>query len=255
MSIQGIQCAVIGEKLDIRWVTFAQAHAISICVANNSEFTENLRHFVLPDVTSVQLDVGPGSWYVRLGTWSGTVNSGSIDWSNACGPITIVSSKPVVPTVPFTLPVIHKQAIQHGVRIFTGVLTPYYVLFETTETHMFSASTTAYKYVLDNGRGSVDCIGLDYNHSYIIRISTFGPDVTKFPTNSIQQINTGRILYGMRSARPMRHADTGMTTIVKSGNAILHDAKERLNMRFSSHRDYLRFQAAKAASGEEVTRI
>ena len=255
MSIQGVEGCCIDGKLALRWVTFAQANAISICIARNSEFTDTLRHFVVPVISSVALDTGPGLWYVRLGTWSGSVTSGILDWSSMYGPIPVVSSKPVVSTVPTSLPILHKQAIQHGMRIYTGVTTPYYVLFERSTDPTFPSSATKHSYVLDNGRGHVDCAGMDFLNTYSLRISTMAPDRVHFPSDSVQQMSEGRALHGLRCARPLRHVDTGMTAVVKSGNAILHDSKERPNMRFASHRDYLRFQAAKAATGEEVKRI
>ena len=255
MSIQGVEGCCIDGKLALRWVTFAQANAISICIARNSEFTDTLRHFVVPVISSVALDTGPGLWYVRLGTWSGSATSGILDWSSMYGPIPVVSSKPVVSTVPTSLPILHKQAIQHGMRIYTGVTTPYYVLFERSTDPTFPSSATKHSYVLDNGRGHVDCAGMDFLNTYSLRISTMAPDRVHFPTDSVQQMSEGRALHGLRCARPLRHVDTGMTAVVKSGNAILHDSKERPNMRFASHRDYLRFQAAKAATGEEVKRI
>jgi len=255
MSIQGVEGCCIDGKLALRWVTFAQANAISICIARNSEFTDTLRHFVVPVISSVTLDIGPGLWYVRLGTWSGSAISGILDWSNAYGPIPVVTSKPVVPTVPASLPILHKQAIQHGMRIFTGLVSSYYVLFERSTDPTFPASATKYSYALDNGRGNVDCLGMDFLYTYSLRISTMTPDRVKFPTDSVQQMSEGRVLHGLRCARPLRHADTGMTATLKSGNAILHDSKERPHMRFTSHRDYLRFQAAKAATGEEVKRV
>ena len=255
MSIQGVEGCCIDGKLALRWVTFAQANAISISIARNSEFTDTLRHFVVPVISSVALDTGPGLWYVRLGTWSGSATSGILDWSNAYGPIPVVTSKPVVSTVPASLPVLHKQAIQHGVRIYTGLTESYYVLFERSIDPTFPSSATKYSYVLDNGRGQVDCLGMDYLNTYSLRISTMSPDRVHFPTDSVQQMSEGRAIHGLRSARPLRHADTGMTATIKSGNAILLDSKERPHMRFTSHRDYLRFQATKAATGEEIKRV
>jgi len=255
MSIQGVEGGCIDGKLALRWVTFAQANAISICIAHNSEFTDSLRHFVVPVISSVALDTGPGLWYVRLGTWSGSTTSGILDWSNVYGPFPVVTSKPVVSTVPASLPILHKQAIQHGMRIYTGLSESYYVLFERSTDPTFPASATKQSYALDNGRGNVDCLGMDFLYTYSLRISTMTPDRVHFPTDSVQQMSEGRALHGLRCARPIRHADTGMTAVVKSGNAILHDSKERPHMRFASHRDYLRFQAAKAATGEEVKRI
>jgi len=208
MSIYGVECSVQDEKLALQWLVFAQARAVSICVANNSEFTENMRHFVLPPVTSALLDIGGGSWYVRFGAWTGTLTHGSIDWALTCGPIVITTANSMVPTIPFTLPILHKQPIRSAMRIYTGILTPYYVLFESAETHMFSAQSTTHRYILDNGRGFVDCEGLEYNSSYIIRISRFGPDCSQFPTDTIQQVDTGRVLYGIRASRPLRYIDT-----------------------------------------------
>jgi hypothetical protein len=252
MSVQGVECSAMGERLALRWELFAKPNAVSVCIAHNSEFTDTMRHFVLPAVTSVQFDTGPGSWYVRIGAWNGTAQSGAIEWSGIYGPVSIVSHKPVVPTVPMKLPILHQQAIQNGMRFFTSVSTPYYVLFESSTTNTFTASSTKYTYVLDNGRGQVDCGGLDPNVVYSLRISTLYPDMSRFPTDSIQQINVGRALHGIRCARPLRYPDT---TAIKSGNAILNDSKHKPHMRFASHSDYLKFQAAKARTGEQVTRI
>jgi hypothetical protein len=252
MSIQGVECSVISEKLAIRWMVLAPAHAISICIARNSEFTDTLRHFVIPVVPSILLDTGGGTWYIRLGLWTGTATNGTIEWTAAYGPIVVSSVKPVVPTVPMMLPIIHKQAIQFGMRFFTGLTSPYYVLFETSLQPSFPASATKYSYVMDDRRGHVDCIGLRHDEAFSVRINILSPDSDRLPTDSVQQVCDGKALHGVRCARPLRHV--GAMTI-KSDNVILHDAKTRPHMRFSSHRDYLRFTAAKAKSGEEITRL
>jgi len=257
MSIQNVTCFVQGEKLAMRWaiVGYDTVKAISICIARNTEFTDTMRHFVIPVVGSIVLDTGPGPWFVRLGIWSGSSSTGTIEWTATYGPVSLASIKPVVPNVPMTLPIIHKQAIQNGLRFFTGITKPYYVLFETSLQPSFPASATKYSYALDPSHGHVDCLGMRHEDTYSLRISTLSPDMSQIPTDSIQQVCEGRKLHGVRCARALRHADTTAKTVVKSDNAILHDAKQKPHMRFNSHGDYLRFMAAKAKAGEEITRL
>jgi hypothetical protein len=253
MSIQNATCFGQGEKLAIRWavVGFDKVKAISICIARNTEFTDTMRHFVVPVISSVSLDTGPGLWFIRLGTWTGTASYGTIEWTATYGPILISSEKPVVPTMPMTLPIIHKQAILHGMRFFTGITLPYYVLFETSSQLNFPASATKYSYALDPSKGQADCLGMRYETTYSVRISTWS-DMSRLPTDSVQQVCEGKIVHGVRCARPLRQVDM---TAVKSDNTILRDAKEKPHVRFHSHGDYLRFMAAKAKAGEEITRL
>ena len=254
MSVLNIRCSP-SHVLTVMWETMVEAHAISVCVARDSNFTDTLRHFVVPVVNSVSLDVGQGTWYIRVGAWVGDTMNGVIEWSDIYGPFTAMTTKRIVPMGTNVLPIIHKQAIQHGIRIHTGVMAPYYALFEVSDNPNFPASSTRFRYMFDPSRGYVDGMGLLYPNTYSIRFSTFGPVNTVFPKDSVQVVGAGRVLHRVQCARHIRPTDSTAKSIGSSDKALLIEAKERGPPRFTSHSDYLRFQAAKAKASEEKVRI
>lgn len=245
MSIQNIRCTMTPDrKLDIRWNVYADAHALSICVAYNSEFTDTCRHFVIPNVSSVSLDVGTGDWYVRIGTWQGEPTHGTIEWSTIYGPCRIVSPCPIVTDIPFNpkeLPILHKQSILNGVRIHTGFQVPHYVLMAVSESNEFPASTTKYRYVLR--KEYVDWEGLLYPTLYSLRIHTIGID---FPIGRIVQLNQGRAFHGLQCSRPLQHSEASSKTASRYESALIRDNDGKDNIRFSSYDEYMRYKIAKA---------
>ena len=225
MSIQSIQCVVSPENtLAIRWTVYADVHALSICVAYDSEFTENVRHFVVPKVSSISLDVGHGAWYIRIGAWSGEPTHGSIEWSTIYGPVNIDSPRLAeIPFNPKELPILHTQSILQGVRIHLGLQVPNYILIAMSEAADFPASATQYRYTVR--KDYVDWEGLLYPNTYALRMYRLG---TELPTDAVVQLDQGRTLSGIQCSRPLRHGD----------------GKEFV--RFASYYEYMRYKDAKA---------
>jgi hypothetical protein len=56
------------SKLCLTWEILSLNRALLVAIANDTEFTKNLRTFLIPSTaTSIQLDSGNGDWYVRIG--------------------------------------------------------------------------------------------------------------------------------------------------------------------------------------------
>ena len=245
MSIQSIQCVVSPENtLAIRWTVYADVHALSICVAYDSEFTENVRHFVVPKVSSISLDVGHGAWYIRIGAWSGEPTHGSIDWSTIYGPVNIDSPRPILAEIPFNpkeLQILHKQSILQGVRIHLGLQVPNYILIAMSEAADFPASATKYRYTFR--KDYIDWEGLLYPNTYVLRMYRLG---TELPTDAIVQLDQGRTLSGIQCSRPLRHGDASSKTTSRGDSVLIRDNEGKETVRFDSYYEYMRYKGAKA---------
>ena len=144
----------------LEWTVLCDTKAIAINIANDSEFTEENRVFILPPVTACSLDTGTGSWFIRIGVFIGDDKNGEIDWSGIVGPVIIISKKGIVPVPKSKLKVFDSQPIQKGLRINTREYTPYYAIIEHSKDGAFLSSETVTQYTYDWGRGYIECTGL-----------------------------------------------------------------------------------------------
>jgi len=232
------------RKLEIHWGVYAEVHALSVCVAHNSEFTDTCRHFVIPNVSSIALDIGTGNWYVRIGAWQGEPTHGTIEWSTIYGPCCIVSPRPILADIPFNpkeLPILHKQSILAGIRIHTGLPVPNFLLISMSESNEFPASLTKYRYA--QRKEYIDWEGLLYPKLYSVKICLIGLNL---PTDRILQLTTGRLFHGLQCSRPLQHSEASSKTASRYESVLIRDNEGKDNIRFSSYDEYMRYKIAKA---------
>jgi len=252
MSVQILSGEGFASKLCLAWEILAISRCLLVSVATDTEFTKNLRTFLIPPTaTSLQLDTGNGLWYVRIGSMTGDVQKGIIEWSQVYGPVMVVSVKGLPKEPECGLPVLHTQAIIDGLRFHTGYLLPMYCIMESSVDMSFPATKTKWTYMFDWGRGFQDCDGLEYQYTYSVRMRTWSPDGTTMPTEDVRTLSKGFTVHGKKPARYVRKIASGDLSTSRAEEVMLREARERPNMKFATHADYLKYTAAKAKQGEE----
>jgi hypothetical protein len=245
-------------KLRLSWMAPAfDTQAIFVAVAEDAEFTVNRRIFVLPLVAEAILTVGPGAWYTRVGAAQGK-ERGIVEWSGIHGPLHIQTDTPAIPTTSSaSLPVLHHKPIVDGYRIHTGKAEPHVVVFEmglvTDVGSRFSAGKTRWKWVVEKGAmGWTDCLGLQYPDTYAIRMSTFaGPT---FPSSTPVLLGPGRTFPRVVCARTPFHRSLEDKQNARGDSILLQSRRTNPTMKFGSHAEYLRYQAALIRSGDDNAR-
>jgi hypothetical protein len=150
--------------------------------------------------------------------------------------------------------------VDRGFRIHTGKAEPHVVFFEvglvTDVGSTFPAGKTKWKWVADKGyMGWVDCWGLNYPETYAIRMSSFeGPEFPTHQSDAFKLLGPGRIFPRVVCARTPFHRDFAEKQNARGDAILLHQRKVDPNMKFSSHSEYLRFQAAMVRSGDDKAR-
>jgi hypothetical protein len=251
MSIQNISPLPESEKLTISWLLTMDVKCISIEVAKDSEFTESFRHFLLPSSASqVSLDLGQGFWYFRVGGW---LEKNSIDWSGIYGPITLLSTKPLVPIPKSTLRVNYTQSLTDGVRLHTNKIENGYYIIEYTTEPKFTASSKKTLFWHDSmSKGFADCMSLTPQFTYNIRITHLGESL---PMDSVRCIPEWSIVKGQKSLPSAKRAHFQEAAGIKNAElAILKEASER-PAKFISHADYTKYLAAKEKNSSANSRI
>ena len=94
-------------------------------------------------------------------------------------------------------------------------------------------------------------MGLDFHNTYSVRMRTWSPDGTKMPEEDVRTLSKPVTVHGKKPARETRMIASGDLSTSRVEEVLLREARERPNMRFASHADYLKFVAAKAKQGEE----
>ncbi len=242
----------VAGKLKCEWENIPESRGTLISVAYNSEFTHNVRHFLIPPTaSSVYLELGGAEpWYARIGNLVGKETGGRIAWSGVYGPIAIASRKVVVAESPSKLRVMHTQAISEGIRIHTGHTLSNYGIFQYSESSSFEATKSKWIYTKDVGKGFLDCGGWLFPNKYHVRLYTWD-GVESVPSDRIAQLHVPKTFRDRQAARPPSKVSAGLLTVSRSAAVFLNEAKVNQNLRFNSHSDYLRYKAAFEATGEE----
>ena len=247
MEPTGIDFAAFNGKLSLKWWSETKPQAYLIHIATDSEFTENVRVFIVPStVNAITLDIGQthdegstGAWYLRIGSMIGTVNQGLVAWSGIYGPILLETQKVIIP-IKHKSEFIHNTASKiGGYRIHMKSAMIAYYIFSTWRSDVPSI-TAKWTYFKDIGRGYADCDGFEYPHVYSVRIRK----IDTLPTSTIEQFEDDTLFTDLTSQKPLAYVDAGQKSEASAGNAIIEDVKFRQNVRFSSHADYVRYQAA-----------
>jgi hypothetical protein len=251
---QQIQISSEQGYLVLKWLLVAESKTLSIQVAKDSEFTQETRTFVMPSVTSVNLDVGQGDWYVRFGAWIGTDKRGTVEWSGVYGPIGVPSMKGQPPVRPSKFGILHTQSLETGIRLHTGYINPAFAVLEFSKKESFPASATTTKYAYDFANGYFDCDGLRPEDIYSVRISTLLGDVDKLPYDSIGMLGGWTTVHKKRAKAATKPHDLRDQTMRAADAVMLREAKEKQTLRFKSSSDYTAFLAAKTRNQDTMDR-
>jgi hypothetical protein len=92
----------------------------------------------------------------------------------------------------------------------------------------------------------VEIGGLTHPHMYFNRGTLL--EGTVFPTDRIVSLGCGLCFNGTPE-KPIRPVDVGAQSVNRGDAAVLRQTENVSNVRFSSHADYLRYQAARARTG------
>jgi len=253
MAVQNVTSAFENGLLTLKWTLIGEPLALSVQIAHDIEFTKTLRTFVLPRVSGISLDCGQGTWYFRIGSWLGTKQTGIIEFTPIHAPLTNPVMRLPVPVKAPEVSILHTQAITNGLRLHMSSSVKHYVVIETFKnTNVLAGSKGTTTYLLETGRGYVNVMGMDYNHTYAVRISQMTIDAGELPTDSVKMLDSGLTVYGKKPARPLKLGDSGAVTTNRGSNAILRDMEHKTNVHFASHSDYLRYKTAEAARSEEI---
>lgn len=246
MIPNNVRISESGIKFCISWDGPINAHGYIICVGRDSEFLDR-RCFFIPvaGAAGCMLDMGGGPWFFRIGCITGG-ERGQIRWSNSYGPIVNstagTKSAPLLDKSEFKI--IHSQSILNGIRAHIQTTGPYIMICEASRDTSLPASGTEWTYHIDSARRQfVDIMNLQHPHTYFVRCMMLEGSV--FPTDRIVSLCEGLKLSGIPQ-KPVRPVDNTARTASRGDIAVLRQTENIRNMRFSSHADYLRYQAARA---------
>jgi hypothetical protein len=94
MAVQSLGASFFEGKLALSWDVMTETKSLLVNVAKDAEFTNSSRQFLIPPSTSsLHLDCGMGTWYVRIGALIGDDSAGMVDWSGIQGPVVVASTK------------------------------------------------------------------------------------------------------------------------------------------------------------------
>lgn len=249
-AIQEIQISSQQGHLVLSWRVMVECKNLSVQIAKDSEFQNTVRTFVMPNVKSVNLDVGNGDWYIRIGAWIGTEKRGSVSWSGIYGPIPNPSMKAIIPLRKSKFGILHTQSIGGGLRLHTGYINPSYSVMEFSKDSKFPASATQTRYAYDFANGYFDCDGLQPEDTYSVRIATLQGEVDKLPTDSIISLGEWTTVHQKRSKPETKPHDLKDQTLRAADAVMLREAKEKQVLRFATSSDYTAYLAAKTRNQE-----
>jgi hypothetical protein len=247
MIPNNIRISESGIKFCFSWDGPIHARGYILCAGRDSEFVTDRRCFFVPVVgaTGCMLDMGGGPWFFRIGCITGG-ERGHIQWSNIYGPMvnTAAGTKPVPPLPKSDFKLMHSQSIMNGLRGHIQSTGPYIMICESSRDTSLPASGTEWTYHIDSiGRGFIDILNLQHPHTYFVRYTALSG--SEFPNDRIVSL-CGGLKHSGIPQKPLRSLDNTIRSIASGDRAVLRQTENVRNMRFSSHADYLRYQAALA---------
>lgn len=196
--------------------------------------------FVLPYGTlQCALDLGPGSWKSRIGVMCGDPIKGTITWSSFADPVVLESEKGLLKEIPPIFEISRFLQIEDGLRLFTTM--PHFSYCVTEQWKVDDLRDTAlWYYYYTNQHNTLDIKHLQYTNQYNICIRV----LKSLPHDTVDHVPLGITLERKTAVTPNRYIDATEQASRLSGQAIINHHK----MKFHSHAEYLRYQAALAKS-------
>jgi hypothetical protein len=256
MSVQQVGGGDIGGKLAVQWLELdpTTTARISIQIAKDPLFTQDYHHFIVPNVEGmrgVSLAVSAGPWFFRVGAWK--LTNQEVSWSGVYGPVAITTDRQMKSSEKGILKLLHSQAIDGGLRVFTGVNSDYSLLVEFTNEPSFNTNKMKYRWIRDkNSQGQFEIMGMEPGQIYNIRFAQIEDSKTK-----IVEPYEWIVLKGKRSMPVRRVFNNEDRASYVAEKVLLEEARQHearkipIAPRFSSGTDYARWLAAneKAKAG------
>lgn len=258
MIPNSISISLDGIKFRLSWTGPLNAKGYLVCAARDPEFIIDRRCFFVPCLGSagVSLDMGGGAWYFRIATLVGDSAHGLVRWSNVYGPYMNLAAgkKGPPPHGAQNVSILHTRPIQGGLRAHINYDRAAYIMFIEASRHSdaLAATQTEWSFHMDTVcRGSVDALKLEYPHNYWVRCTLL--DGASFPVDTIVPLGPGLRFRGVPE-KPVRHFDNSLQSQHRADIAVLRQTENESGVRFFSHADYVRYQAAKARVGVDSAR-
>jgi hypothetical protein len=239
-------------KFSLSWVGPINAVGYLVLAGRDTECVADRRCFFVPcmGAEGLMLDMGGGVWFFRIASILAGDGRGSIKWSNIYGPCTnaAAGTKVPPPVSAERFAILHTRPIQNGLRAYVNYDgAGYIMILESSRTSTLPNSDTEWSYCIDGvRRGSVEIGGLIHPHIYYHRGSLL--EGTVFPTDRIVPLGCG-VQFKGSPEKPIRPVDVGAQSVHRGDAAVLRQTENVRYIRFSSHADYLRYQAARARTG------
>jgi hypothetical protein len=265
MRVQNITMRIEGTKLALQWelIDAVLPRALIVQFSQNPEFSgKSSRFVVLPAAaTSIALDTGKGSWWVRVGALVGTEESGTVDWSGIYGPATVVSPKQAVGEFPARLRITWKEATLEGVRLLTDIHTPYYAFVTVSTGPEFRVGDTRMIYMREPGKGVMEIDGFVEGTTYAVQVRAMEGPIGELPVGGRIAVLAAPVeAKDLHLVKPVVRAlgshlrgtvdtATRQATGTDHANAeahrvLLREARNKPVQRFSSYADYMRMVQA-----------
>lgn len=246
MSVQSILgYSTPDGKLELQWHFVGPCIAYSVQVGLDSECTQERADYVCPNTgKKCIVDVGSGSWYVRVGAWIGTETDGIVDWSAVYGPFTIKSNHSPQPLARFPIVLTGVKPALNSIKFHTGLNKSYYMIIHYTKANSFRSSHLKTIYIKDWGVGCVPITNLDPHCIYSFQLQMFSTNIDTLPKDMIQLLTEPYDVIERQAAKPTGSYSTNNHTLNVADKAIVNDAIGRRTMKFASHSDYIKYKAA-----------
>jgi hypothetical protein len=245
------------SRFRLSWVGPSNAIGYLILAARDAEGIVDRRCFFVPSkgAEGVSLDMGGSPWFFRVASILAGDGRGAIKWSNIYGPYSnaAAGTKAPPPAGVDAFSILHTRPIQNGLRAYVNYEgRGYIMIMETSRKPTLPNSDTVWSYQIDSvRRGSVEISNLVHPHTYFMRGTLL--ECTEFPIDRIISLGSGVCFRGMPE-KPVHPLDAGSQSIHRSDSAVLRHTENAANVRFASHGDYIRHQAALARAGSDSIR-
>ncbi len=212
--------------------------ALAVFIDVVGKFTHNM--FVIPaGTTSCALDLGPGTWKTRVGFMIGEPMTGTFTWSPFADPVLLTTTSKSLRKLPCEFTISKMLQIENGLRLFTSLPNYTYCIVEMWNVNE-SRDTASWYYYYTHTKSYVDVKHMDYKEQYNLRIY----NLKSIPHETVSRCSEGYSIERRTAVTPNRYVDASEQASRLAGQAIINHPRAK----FTSHSEYLRYQAALAKS-------